>query len=64
MSIVLLVGNNKPQKGDERVAYYMYIESACAFEAESEEDARRQAVTWYIEQLQKGEIEILVEEEE
>jgi len=42
----------------------MYIESACAFEAESEEDARRQAVTWYIEQLQKGEIEILVEEEE
>lgn len=45
------------------MTYYMYIESGCAFDAESEEDARKQAVAWYIEQLQKGEIEILVEEE-
>jgi len=45
------------------MTYYMYIESGCAFEAESEEEAREQAITWYIEQLQKGEIELLVEEE-
>ena len=45
------------------MTYYMYIESGCAFEAESEEDARQQAVAWYIEQLQKGEIELLVEKE-
>ena len=45
------------------MTYFMYIESGCAFDAESEEDAREQAVAWYIEQLQKGEIELLVEEE-
>lgn len=33
------------------MTYYMYIESGCAFEAESEEDAREQANAWYIEQL-------------
>jgi len=41
----------------------MFIESGCAFEAASEEDAREQATAWYIEQLQKGEIVISVEEE-
>ena len=45
------------------MTYFMYIESGCAFDAETEEDAREQAVAWYIEQLQKGEIELLVEEE-
>ena len=45
------------------MTYYVYIESGCAFEAESEEDAREQAVDWYIERLQKGEIELLIEEE-
>ena len=45
------------------MTYYMYIESGCAFDAESEEEAREQAIAWYIEQLQKGEIELLVEEE-
>ena len=45
------------------MTYYMYIESGCAFEATSEEDAREQATAWYIEQLQKGEIRISVEEE-
>jgi len=45
------------------MTYFMYIETGCAFDAESEEDARKQAVDWYIEQLQKGEIELLVEEE-
>ena len=45
------------------MTYYFYIESGCAFEAESEEDAREQAVDWYIERLQKGEIELLIEEE-
>ena len=45
------------------MTYYMYIESGCAFDAESEEDAREQATAWYIEQLQKGEIVISVEEE-
>tara|TARA_Y100001973_G_scaffold105028_1_gene176690 strand:- start:978 stop:1118 length:141 start_codon:yes stop_codon:yes gene_type:complete len=45
------------------MTYFMYIESGCAFDAESEEDAREQAIAWYIEQLQKGEIELLVEEE-
>ena len=46
------------------MTYYMYIETGCAFEAESEEDAREQAISWYIEQLQKGNIELLVEDEE
>ena len=41
----------------------MYIETGCAFDAESEEEAREQATAWYIEQLQKGEVELLVEEE-
>ena len=45
------------------MTYYMYIESGCAFDAVSEEDAREQAVAWYIEQLQKGEIELSVEDE-
>ena len=45
------------------MTYYMYIESGCAFEAESKEDAREQAIAWYIEQLQKGEIELIIEEE-
>jgi len=45
------------------MTYFMYIESGCAFDAESEEDAREQAIAWYIERLQKGEIELLVEEE-
>jgi len=45
------------------MTYYMYIESGCAFDAESEEEAREQAIAWYIEQLQKGEIELLVEDE-
>ena len=45
------------------MTYYMFIESGCAFDAESEEDAREQATAWYIEQLQKGEIELLVEKE-
>ena len=45
------------------MTYFMYIESGCAFDAETEEDAREQAVAWYIEQLQKGEIELLVEDE-
>ena len=45
------------------MTYFMYIETGCAFDAESEEDAREQATAWYIEQLQKGEIELLVEEE-
>ena len=46
------------------MTYYMFIESGCAFDAESEEDAREQATAWYIEQLQKNEIELLVEKEE
>ncbi len=46
------------------MTYYMYIESGCAFEAESEEDAREQAIAWYIEQLQKGEIELLIESDD
>ena len=45
------------------MTYYMYIETGCAFEAESEEEAREQATAWYIEQLQKGNIELLIEEE-
>ena len=45
------------------MTYYMYIESGCAFEAESEEEAREQATAWYIEQLQKGNIELIIEEE-
>ena len=45
------------------MTYYMFIESGCAFDAESEEDAREQATAWYIKQLQKGEIELLVEKE-
>lgn len=45
------------------MTYYMYIENGCAFDAESEEEAKSQAVAWYIEQLQKGNIEILIEEE-
>lgn len=45
------------------MTYYMFIDTGCAFDAESEEDAREQAIAWYIEQLQKGEIELLVEEE-
>ena len=45
------------------MTYFMYIESGCAFDAESEEDARKQAIAWYIEQLQKDEIELSVEEE-
>jgi hypothetical protein len=45
------------------VTYFMYIETGCAFDAESEESAKEQAITWYIEQLQRGEIELLVEEE-
>ena len=46
------------------MTYYMYIETGCAFEAESEEDAREQATAWYIEQLQKGEIELLIENDD
>ena len=46
------------------MTYYMYIETGCSFDAESEEDAREQAVSWFIERLQKGEIQLLVEEEE
>jgi hypothetical protein len=46
------------------MTYFMYIETGCAFDAESEEDAREQATAWYIEQLQKNEIELLVEKEE
>ena len=45
------------------MTYFMYIETGCAFDAESEEDAPEQAVAWYIEQLQRGEIELLVEDE-
>ena len=30
------------------MTYYMYIETGCAFEAESEEDAREQATAWYL----------------
>ena len=45
------------------MTYYMFIESGCAFDVESEEDAREQATAWYIEQLQKGEIGLLIEEE-
>ena len=45
------------------MTYFMYIETGCAFDAESEEDAREQAIAWYIEQLQRGEIELLVEDE-
>ena len=45
------------------MTYFMYIETGCAFDAESEEEAREQATAWYIEQLQKGEVELLVEEE-
>ena len=45
------------------MTYYMFIETGCAFDAESEEEAREQAIAWYIEQLQKGEIELLVEDE-
>ena len=46
------------------MTYYMYVETGCAFDAESEADAREQAVAWYIEQLQRGEIELSVEEED
>ncbi len=46
------------------MTYYMYIETGCAFDAESEEDAREQATAWYIEQLQKGEIELLIESDD
>ena len=46
------------------MTYYMYIESGCAFEAESEEEAREQAIAWYIEQLQKGEIELMIENDD
>tara|TARA_A100001201_G_scaffold115003_1_gene98643 strand:+ start:2289 stop:2423 length:135 start_codon:yes stop_codon:yes gene_type:complete len=42
----------------------MFIETGCAIEAESEEDAREQAISWYVEQLQKGNIELLIEDEE
>ena len=45
------------------MTYYMFIETGCAIDAESEEEAREQAIAWYIEQLQKGEIELLVEDE-
>ena len=45
------------------MTYYMFIETGCAIEAESEEDAREQAIAWYVGQLHKGEIELLVEEE-
>lgn len=45
------------------MTYYMYVETGCAFDAESEESAKEQAIAWYIEQLQKGEIELCVEEE-
>ena len=43
------------------MTYYMFIETGCAFEAESEEDAREQATAWYIEQLQKGNVELQIE---
>jgi hypothetical protein len=46
------------------MTYYMYIETGCAFDAETETDAREQATAWYIEQLQKGNIELLIEDEE
>ena len=45
------------------MTYFMYIETGCAFDAESEEHAREQAISWYIEKLQRGEIELLVEAE-
>jgi|TARA_R110000824_G_scaffold44611_7_gene129656 hypothetical protein len=45
------------------MTYFMYIETGCAFDADSEESAKEQAIAWYIENLQKGEIELLVEEE-
>ena len=45
------------------MTYYMFIETGCAIEAESEEDAREQAISWYVEQLQKGNIELLIEDE-
>jgi hypothetical protein len=45
------------------MTYYMYIETGCAFDAESEADAREQAISWFIERLQKGEIELSVEDE-
>ena len=45
------------------MTYYMFIGTGCAIEAESEEDAREQAIAWYIGQLHKGEIELLIEEE-
>ena len=43
--------------------YYMYVDTGCAFDAESEKEAKNQAVEYYIEQLQKGNIEILIDEE-
>lgn len=55
--------NNGIRPKGSSMTYYIYIESCCAFEAESEGEAREQAIAWYIEQLQRGEIGLLVEEE-
>jgi len=45
------------------MTYFLYIDSGYAVEAESEDDAKEEARTYFIEQLQRGNLEILIEEE-
>jgi hypothetical protein len=45
------------------MTYFLYIDAAYAVEAESEDDAKEEARAYFIEQLQRGNLEILIEEE-
>ena len=45
------------------MTYFLYIDSGYAVETESEDDAKEEARAYFIEQLQRGNLEILIEEE-
>jgi len=44
--------------------YFVYLETGCAVDAESEKEAKKKAINWFAAQLLSGDIELHVEEEE
>lgn len=46
------------------MTYFLYLETGFASNAETAEDARDEARQYFIEMLQRGEIEFSVEDEE
>ena len=44
--------------------YFVYLQTGCAVDAESEKEAKTKAMNWFAAQLLRGDIELHVETEE